>query len=442
MYPFLFILLGIVVGFLVTIFINKNSENKSRQRFSELDKEKSVLDTKYNQTLEEYTKSEHLLKTERENTIKQSTRIATLENENKNLLEKLQSQKIEIEELQKRLTTEFENIANKILKERANEFTSINQKSIGELLNPLKEKISSFEKKVEDTYNNETREKATLRKELEQIIKTNQQMSDDAQRLTQALKGDSKTQGDWGEWQLELLLEKSGLQKDLHFTQQQSLKNDEGLNQRPDYIINLPDNKQYIIDSKVSLTAYERYFNEEDENLKQRFLKEHTNSIIKHISDLSVKNYQNLYGINSPDFVFMFIALEPALTIALQNDPTLFEKALQKNIVLVSTTTLLASLRTVSFIWKQENQKNNVFEIAKESGALYDKFVGFIDDLIKVGQTIDTSKKIYADAMNKLTESTRKGDTVIGRFERIKELGAKATKSLPQSIIDKAIEKK
>ena len=442
MSPFLFILIGLKVGFLVAFFILYNSKNKIQQRFSELDKEKSVLDAKYVQILEEYKKMENSLKIERENAITQSTRIATLENENKNLLEKLQSQKTEIEELQKRLTTEFENIANKILKERANEFTSVNQKSIGELLNPLKEKISSFEKKVEDTYNNETREKATLRKELEQIIKTNQQMSDDAQRLTQALKGDSKTQGDWGEWQLELLLEKSGLQKDLHFTQQQNLKNDEGLNQRPDYIINLPDNKQYIIDSKVSLTAYERYFNEEDENLKQRFLKEHTNSITKHISDLSAKNYQNLYGINSPDFVFMFIALEPALTIALQNDPTLFEKAFQKNIVLVSTTTLLASLRTVSFIWKQENQKNNVFEIAKESGALYDKFVGFVDDLIKVGQTIDTSKKIYADAMNKLTESTRKGDTIIGRFERIKELGAKATKSLPQSIIDRAIEKK
>ena len=402
----LFSLLGFIFGAIIIYFFNRKRIDALTTNLSDLDKEKTVI-------------------------------ITTLESENKNLLEKLQSQKTEIEDLQKRLTTEFENIANRILKERANEFSQNNQKNLTEILNPLKEKIQIFEKKVEDTYNNETREKAALRKELEQIIKINQQMSDDAQRLTLALKGDSKTQGDWGEWQLELLLEKSGLQKDLHFTQQQNLKNDEGLNQRPDYIINLPDNKQYIIDSKVSLTAYERYFNEENEDLKKRFLKEHINSILSHISDLSAKNYQNLYGINSPDFVFMFIALEPALTIALQNDPALFEKAFQKNIVLVSTTTLLASLRTVSFIWKQENQKNHVFEIAKESGALYDKFVGFMEDLIKVGQTMDASKKIYADAMNKLTESTKKGDTIIGRFERIKELGAKASKNLPQNLIDR-----
>ena len=370
---------------------------------------------------------------------KKIAETATLETENKNLTEKLQQQKTEINELQTRFTTEFENIANRILKERSAEFSFANQKQIGDILNPLKEKIIIFEKKVDETYNNETREKASLKKELEQIININRQMSDDAQKLTLALKGDKKVQGNWGEMQLEQLLEKSGLEKEVHYSKQVNLMNDEDKKEIPDFVINLPDNKHYIIDSKVSLINYEMYFNAENEEFKQKFLREHIKNIENHINILSAKNYQNL--LNSPDFVFMYFALEPALFAALQNDPTLFEKAFQKNIILVSSTTLLASLRTVSFIWKQENQKNHVLEIAKVGGQLYDKFVLFTENLIKIGKSMDDTKKTYTEAMNQLVKENANGTynagTIVGMTENLKKLGANTTKSLPQPLINR-----
>jgi DNA recombination protein RmuC len=269
-------------------------------------------------------------------------------------------------------------------------------------------------------------------------LQLNKQVSDDAQRLTSALKGDSKTQGDWGEVQLELLLEKTGLTENVHYVKQSNYKSEDGSNIRPDFVINLPESKNFIIDSKVSLTAYENYYNEDNEELKAAYLKEHLNSLTRHIMDLSSKNYQQAYGINSPDYVFLYVALEPALTFALQKDPSLFEKALNKNVVLVSGSTLLASMRTVSFIWKQENQKNNVLEIAKESGMLYDKFVGFTEDLIKMGNQLNITQDTYKSAMGKLTESTRKGDTIVGRIERIRLLGANASKQQDKRLLDKA----
>jgi len=372
---------------------------------------------------------------------KKIAETAVLETENKNLMEKLQQQKTEIEELQKRLTIEFENIANRVLKERSAEFSFANQKQIGDILNPLKEKIVDFEKKVNETYNNETREKAALKKELEQIININRQMSDDAQKLTLALKGDKKMQGNWGEMQLEQLLEKSGLEKDVHYSKQVNLLNEENRKEIPDIVINLPDNKHYIIDSKVSLVNYEMYFNTENEEVKQRFMREHIKSIENHIAVLGTKNYQNL--LNSPDFVFMYFALEPALFAALQNEPTLFEKAFQKNIILVSSTTLLASLRTVSFIWKQENQKNNVLEIAKIGGQLYDKFVLFTENLIKVGKSMDDTKKTYSEAMNQLVKQNIDGSynagTIVGMTENLKKLGANTTKNIDKKLIDRVL---
>jgi DNA recombination protein RmuC len=234
-----------------------------------------------------------------------------------------------------------------------------------------------------------------------------------------------------------MILEKAGLESGIHYNKQQSLRSEDGDLFRPDFIINLPDGKNLILDSKLSLVAYENYYNTEDESQRAKFLKDHLNALTKHISDLSGKNYTQLYGINSPDYVLMFVALEPALTAALKEDISIYEKALDKNIVLVSVSTLLATLRTISYIWKQENQKRNVAEIAKESGALYDKFVGFMDDMIKVGRTMDDSQKTYREAMNKLVDSPKKGDTIIGRFERIKKLGANASKSLPQTLIDR-----
>jgi len=363
--------------------------------------------------------------------------ISQLKAINANLHEKLEVQKSEIQEIREQLYKDFKLTAEAILEEKTKKFSEVNEEKLGNILNPLKEKIQTFEKKVEDTYHNETREKESLRKELEQLLRLNKQVSDDAQRLTLALKGDSKTQGDWGEVQLELLLEKTGLVENIHYQKQTSYKTEDGSNVRPDFVINLPESKNFIIDSKVSLTAYENYYNEVNEDKKAVYLKEHLNSLSRHIMDLGSKNYQQLYGINSPDYVFLYVALEPALTLALQNDTSLFEKALNKNVVLVSGSTLLASMRTVSFIWKQENQKNNVLEIARESGMLYDKFVAFTEDLIKIGNQLNTTQDSYKLAMNKLTESTRKGDTIVGRMERIRVLGANATKNMDKRLLDK-----
>ncbi|MDR1225978.1 MAG: DNA recombination protein RmuC [Prevotellaceae bacterium] len=362
---------------------------------------------------------------------------AELRELSRSLSGKLEENRVELEATQKKLQVEFENLANKILEEKSKKFVEINEEKIAGILNPLKERIQTFEKKVDETYSNETREKASLRKELELMMQTNRQMSDEAGKLTRALKGDSKVQGDWGEVQLEVLLEKSGLIRDIHYRKQENFKTEDGANVRPDYVVNLPEGKNFVLDCKVSLTAYERFCSADDEKQKAAFLSEHTASLARHITDLGSKSYQNLYGINPPDFVFLFIPVEPALSVALQSDPALFDKAFAKNVVLVSTSTLLATLRTITFIWKQENQKRNVLDIAKESGALYDKFVGFIDDLISVGKKINDAQDDYKAAMNKLTESSRKGDTIIGRIERIKSLGANTTKSIPQKLLDR-----
>lgn len=386
--------------------------------------------------------SKHLTETkqqleQKQNELQENIKIsAEYKSKNDALQEKLDSQKEEIERIRVDLNKEFRLMAGEIMEEKTKSFSEMNAEKIGNILDPLKEKIQLFEKKVEETYNNETREKESLRKELEQIVKANSKISDDAQKLTLALKGDSKLQGDWGEMQLETLLEKSGLQKGIHYLCQPNYKTDENTNVRPDFIINLPDNKNFIIDSKVSLTAYERYFNAEDDNQRKIALNEHLQSINKHIQELSGKNYPSLYGINSPDYVFLYVAVEPALNLALQNDLELFEKAMRKNIVLVSATTLLATMRTVSFIWKQENQKNNVLAIATESGKLYDKFVGFLEDMAKIGKSLDASSTSFHNAMNKLSESSKYGDTILGRMENLKKLGANTQKKISDIIIE------
>ncbi|MBP7210495.1 MAG: DNA recombination protein RmuC [Paludibacteraceae bacterium] len=386
--------------------------------------------------------SKHLTETkqqleQKQNELQENIKIsAEYKSKNDALQEKLDSQKEEIERIRVDLNKEFRLMAGEIMEEKTKSFSEMNAEKIGNILDPLKEKIQLFEKKVEETYNNETREKESLRKELEQIVKANSKISDDAQKLTLALKGDSKLQGDWGEMQLETLLEKSGLQKGIHYLCQPNYKTDENTNVRPDFIINLPDNKNFIIDSKVSLTAYERYFNAEDDNQRKIALNEHLQSINKHIQELSGKNYPSLYGINSPDYVFLYVAVEPALNLALQNDLELFEKAMRKNIVLVSATTLLATMRTVSFIWRQENQKNNVIAIATESGKLYDKFVGFLEDMAKIGKSLDASSTSFHNAMNKLSESSKYGDTILGRMENIKKLGANTQKKISDVIIE------
>ena len=355
------------------------------------------------------------------------------------LLETLQGKLAEegkrLETQQKQMQSQFENMANAILEKKSEKFAEQNQKNIDQILKPLGEKIKSFEESVENKYVKDQESRAGLAKQITLLKEANLKISQDAINLTNALKGDSKAQGDWGELQLEVLLEKSGLSKDIHFRTQNSEKDEDGREKRPDCIIDLPDHKNLIIDSKVSLTAYERFINAPDDTEKNIFLKKHLESLKNHIRDLASKDYPKLYSINAPDYVLMFVPIEPALISALQEDPEIFNLALSKNIILVSTSTLMATMRTVSFIWQQENQKKNVLEIARQSGALYEKFCGFVTDLESVGKAIENASKKYEAAQSKLHSGR---GNLVNSVEKIKKLGAKTNKSISQEILDKS----
>jgi DNA recombination protein RmuC len=353
-----------------------------------------------------------------------------------NLMDKLRDQNAELTKMQQQFTIQFENIANRLLEEKSVKFTQQNQVQLNSILEPLKEKIRDFEEKVERNYLENTKQRISLTEEIKHLRDLNVQLSQDANQLVSALKGDNKFQGDWGEFQLEVLLEKAGLEKGIHFLTQSSYQDETGRQKRPDFIINLPEQKNLIIDSKVSLKAYEAYFNCEDEAEQKTYLKSHLDSLRSHVRDLSSKNYQRLYQINSPDYLLMFIPVEPALSVALQNDKSLFLDALERNIVMVTSSTLLATMRTVSYIWKQDKQKKSVMEIAKQSGLLYDKFVGFVNDLQEIGKKLDDARGAYDGAMNKLHTSKKYGDTILGRAKRIKELGANASKELPSDLLE------
>lgn len=340
----------------------------------------------------------------------------------------------ELAQQQEQLRKDFELLANKILEEKSNKFTEQNKENIKNILNPLQEKILTFEKKVEDTQKESISMHSALKEQLLGLKDLNQQMTKEATNLTRALKGDSKMQGNWGELVLERVLEKSGLEKDREYFVQQSFTRADGTRVLPDVVLHLPDNKKMIIDSKVSLTDYERYVNA-DEDERAIFLKAHLNSIKKHIEQLSEKNYQDLYDIESPDFVLLFIPIEPAFAIAINEDNTLYNKAFEKNIVIVTPSTLLATLRTVDSMWNNEKQQQNAIEIARQAGALYDKFEGLVKDLTGVGKKLDDAKKDYSSAMNKLVEGR---GNLITSVEKIKKLGAKAKKSLPENIVKRA----
>ncbi|RXM48209.1 DNA recombination protein RmuC [Flavobacterium sp. YO12] len=352
-----------------------------------------------------------------------------------NLWERHKEQKNEITELQDKFTKEFENLANKILEEKSVKFTEQNNVNMKNILLPLQDKIQGFEKKVEQTHKESIDYHAALRQQIIGLSEMNVQMSKETLNLTKALKGDSKMQGNWGELVLERVLEKSGLEKGREYEVQQSFVISEGNRVFPDVVINLPDGKKMIVDSKVSLSAYEKYINEESDILKNEYLKEHLNSIKRHVEQLGNKNYHELYQIESPDFVLLFIPIEPAFAIALNEDSTLYNKAFDKNIVIVTPTTLLATLRTIDSMWTNQKQQENAFEIARQAGALYDKFEGFVTDLVRIGNKIKDTKTEYESAMNKLVDG--KGN-LISSVERLKKMGAKAKKSLPDNIVARA----
>ena len=449
------LLILIAISTLIIGFIIGNLLSKLKFKQQTTDLEKEIASLQNNQTsfeaqkrekeqffsqqkedflkrLDEKTKENSELRREKDFS---SIELARKNEELKNLQLKLNENKEEVEKLQEKFTKEFENLANKILDEKSNKFTEQNKKNIKDILNPLQEKIQTFEKKVEDTQKESISMHSALKEQLLGLKELNAQMSKETINLTKALKGDSKTQGNWGELVLERVLEKSGLEKDREYFVQQSFTNEEGKRIMPDVVIHLPDNKKMIVDSKVSLTAYEQFINTEDDIEKERFLKEHVNSLKRHVEQLSEKKYEDIYKIESPDFVLLFVPIEPAFAVALNEDNTLYNKAFERNIVIVTPTTLLATLRTIDTMWNNEKQQRNALEIARQAGALYDKFQGLLTDLVNIGKKIDGTKADYAAAMNKLVEGR---GNLITSVEKLKKMGAKAKKALPEKILERA----
>jgi len=446
---YLYIGIGILKGFIIGWLVMRKKVNqqatlkreellKQENTFikekSELSHKQSVLEERAINLQREKDDLNDVLIFEREKNEKLTRSVSISATERKNLEERLENQKQELEELQKKFTTEFENIATKILKENTKEFTTSNQKNMSDIMGPIKEKLQSFEKKVEETYDRELRDKISLKEEVKKLYDLNSKISDEANNLTKALKGDVKKQGNWGEVVLERILERSGLTKGEEYDREVVMQNSEGQTIRPDVIIRLPEEKHVIVDSKVSLIAYERFVNANGEADAEKFQKEHIISMKAHVKELAEKHYQSSDALNSPDFVLMFMPIESSFAMAVQYDQELFGYAWDNKIVIVSPSTLLATLRTIASIWKQEHQNRNVLEIAKQGGLLYDKFVGFVEDMIKLGKQMDTSKNSYQDAMKKLYDGS---GNLVRRAENIRELGAKVKKKLPQTLIDR-----
>lgn len=431
----LYIIIAIVaisIGFLLGNYIQnlktKSSQSKLEEENRQLDLLKVRLENR-NLTLENEREE---LRKEKEGLGNQIVRYqADLEN----LQAKNNEQKEEVEKLQEKFTKEFENLANKILDEKSEKFTKSNKENIENILNPLKEKIKTFEDKVDKTHKDNIDYHSALRQQIIGLKELNNQMSKEANNLTRALKGDSKTQGNWGELILTRVLEKSGLIEGREYTLQDSVKSEDGQRFQTDVLIHLPDGKKMIIDSKVSIRAFERFVSEEDETLKEQYLKQHINAIKNHIDTLSNKNYQGLLD-ESPDTIFMFIPIEPAFAIASSSVPNLYEDAFVKQVIIVTPSTLLAALRLVDNLWKNDRQKNNALEIAKLAGSLYDSFTNLTDELLKVGTQIGTVQKTYESAMKKLTGR----QNLINKVEKLKNLGAKTSKNIDRKLLKRAQE--
>ncbi len=422
-------LLGFFLGNYIERLKRRSSQSTLEEREKQLRLNLEGLD-------ERLQAEQETIRQLREDNSTMAQQITRFEADMENLQLKNTEQKEEVSKLQEKFTKEFENLANKILDEKSLKFTEQNQKNIKNILNPLQEKIQLFEKKVEDSQKENISINSALREQLLNLQNQNIKISKEAENLTKALKGDSKMQGNWGELVLERVLEKSGLEKDREYSVQQSFTKKDGSRVLPDVVINLPDGKKMVIDSKVSLTDYERFVNA-DEDLQEKYLKDHINSLKKHVDQLSAKKYEDLYDMESPDFVLMFVPIETAFSAAINKDTSLYNNAFEKNIVIVTPSTLLATLRTIDSMWNNEKQQRNAIEIARQAGALYDKFEGFVSDLTKVGKKMDEAKTEYRGAMNKLVEGR---GNIITSIEKLKKMGAKAKKSIPDSILKRAKE--
>ena len=345
-----------------------------------------------------------------------------------------QKRQDDIDQMKEILTLQFKNLANEIIDEKTKKINEVNKENLSNILDPLKENIARFEKKVESSNKDAVEFNAILKSEINHLKNETLKMRDDANNLANALRGESKTQGNWGEQQMETILNAAGLEKNIHYEKEKNIKTENLDNQRLDYIVKLPGDKCIVIDSKVSLVAYVNYYNAEDDEEKKIHLKEHLKSINNHITTLSNKNYQDL-DINQPDYVLMFMANEPAFKLAVLEDVSIYNKAIDKNIVMVTNSTLFATLKTVAYMWKQDKANKNAIEIARQAGSLYDKFQSFSEDLIKVGNNLNTTKNTYEDAMKKLTDGK---DNLVRKTERLRELGAKTSKKINPKLVDRS----
>ncbi len=433
-----FALIGAALGYLINQLKNKSQRSSLEERlqnerarleevkiaFAKAETQLQAVKNESNEQIEHIRKEKDFFQNEL------TARNVAFEN----LEERMREKSSELEKLQEKFTKDFELVANKILEEKTNKFTLQNAEKLDHILKPFKEKIENFEKKVDATNKEAIDRTAALREQIKGLTALNEQMSKEATNLTKALKGDSKIQGNWGELVLERVLEKSGLEKDREYFVQQSFTREDGSKVLPDVVIHLPDNKKMIVDSKVSLVAYERYMSEEDETLKAQALQQHVASLKRHVQQLGEKNYHDLYQMDSPDFVLLFIPIEPAFAIALNTDGQLYNKAFEKNIVIVTPATLLATLRTIDSMWNNEKQQQNALEIATQAGRLYDQFVNLTDDLIKVGMQLNTVQKSYDSSMKKLTG---KGN-LVKKVEGLKKLGIKQKKHLNEKLVARA----
>lgn len=432
-----YLIAGLATGLLLGWWYGSKQGKQSQLALQSLEVEKRVLQEKAETAILAQQQWEQQRQTAESRILQLSTALSASETVQGQLKQQLGAQDEQLREMLEKMQLQFKTMANAIFEDKTKQFTEQNKLQLDQVLQPLRDRLRDFEQTVQSTHKESIEKQAGLFHELRNIKELNRQMSEEARNLTRALKGETKTQGNWGEMVLQRILERSGLSLNQEYRLQESVVSEEGKRYQPDVTILLPESKYLVIDSKVSLVDYERFANADDPTEQAAALKRHLLSIRNHVRDLSSKNYQQLYGPGSPDFVLLFVPIEPAFMVAVQNDADLFSDAFDKNIVIVSTSTLLATLRTIASLWRQENQNKNAQEIARQAGSLYDKFSAFAEDLVKVGQQLDATDKTYKLAMGKLIDGK---DNLVRKAERLRELGAKNARSIDQRLLDRADE--
>lgn len=432
-----YLVAGLATGLLLGWWFGNKQAKEALAISQGLEVDKRVLQEQLSSAIASQQQGEQQRQVIEARILQLSTELSASQTIQQQLREQLGAQDEQLREMLDKMQLQFKTMANAIFEDKSKQFTEQNRAQLDQVLQPLRDRLRDFEQAVQTTHKESIEKQAGLFNELRNLKELNQQMSEEARNLTRALKGESKTQGNWGEVVLQRILERSGLTLNQEYRLQESLVAEDGRRFQPDVTILLPDNKYMVIDSKVSLVDYERFANADDPTEQSAALKRHLQSIRNHVRELSSKNYQQLYGPGSPDFVLLFVPVEPAFMVAVQNDADLFSDAFDRNIVIVSTSTLLATLRTIASLWRQENQNKNAQEIARQAGSLYDKFSAFAEDLVKVGQQLDATEKTYKVAMGKLVEGK---DNLVRKAERLKELGAKNARNLDQRLLDRAEE--